>query len=212
MTQLTQRFVDAVDYARQAHAKQVRKGSNIPYIYHLLGVASLVLEHQGTESQAIAGLLHDVLEDCGGEHEVPIREKFGNEVIEIVLACTDGTAESKGKATTPEAKLADWRERKLTYLAQLVGKPDGTLLVSGCDKLHNARAILSDLEDPDVGMKVFDRFTAGLEGTLQYYEALSRLFDDRRSAVSRALSSTVDRIHAIVAASMLNPPPRQALQ
>ena len=212
MTQLTQRFVDAVDYARRAHAKQVRKGSEIPYIYHLLGVASLVLEHRGTENQAIAGLLHDVLEDCGEEHEPVIREAFGDEVADIVLACTDGTAESKGEATTPEAKLADWRKRKLAYLAQLLEKPDGTLLVSGCDKLHNARAILSDLEDPAVSMKAFDRFTARLEGTLQYYEALSRLFVDRRSEVSRALASTVDRIHAIVAASMPNPPPRQPLQ
>ena len=151
MTALSPRFTEAVDYARHAHATQYRKGTQIPYLYHLLGVASLVLEHGGDEDQAIAGLLHDVLEDCGSEHEDPIRARFGAKVIEIVLACTDGSVEDKAAAEAAGSKLENWRRRKLAYLTQLRSKPDHTLLVSGCDKLHNARAILGDLEHPEVG-------------------------------------------------------------
>jgi (p)ppGpp synthase/HD superfamily hydrolase len=93
LTVLTDRFTRAVDYARIAHAGQVRKGTDIPYITHLLGVAALVIEHGGTEDQAIAGLLHDCIEDCGEEHDARIRAEFGETVARIVRACTDGTAE-----------------------------------------------------------------------------------------------------------------------
>lgn len=93
MTVLTDRFTRAVDHARIAHAAQLRKGSVIPYLYHLLGVASLVIEFGGDEDQAIAGLLHDTLEDCGEAHEPIIRAQFGDRVADIVVACTDGTAE-----------------------------------------------------------------------------------------------------------------------
>jgi (p)ppGpp synthase/HD superfamily hydrolase len=111
MTALTDRFSCAVDYARIAHAAQFRKGSHIPYIYHLLGVASLVIEFGGSEDQAIAGLLHDTLEDCGASHEAAIREQFGDAVADIVKDCTDGTAEGKASHTDPEAKRRDWIER-----------------------------------------------------------------------------------------------------
>ena len=75
-TVLTDRFTRAVDYARIAHAAQVRKGTTIPYLTHLLGVAALVIEHGGSEDQAIAGLLHDLIEDCGEAHEPIIRAQF----------------------------------------------------------------------------------------------------------------------------------------
>lgn len=168
MTAITKRFTDALDYARIAHAAQVRKGSNIPYLYHLLGVASLVIEHGGNEDQAIAGLLHDVIEDCGEPHRALVRAQFGDAVGKIVDDCTDGSAEQKATHSDPDAKGQDWTRRKLTYLAHLAKADDTTLLVSGCDKLHNARAILTDLENPNVGTKVFDRFTAGRDGTLRY--------------------------------------------
>lgn len=161
MSALSDRFSRAVDYARIAHAAQVRKGSNIPYLYHLLGVASLVIEFGGNEDQAIAGLLHDTIEDCGAAHEAAIRTQFGDAVANIVVDCTDGTAEGKASHTDPEARRRDWIERKLAYLAHLKAAPDQTLLVSACDKLHNARAIVQDLEDPDVATRVFDRFTGG---------------------------------------------------
>ena len=205
MTALSPRFTEAVDYARHAHAAQYRKGTQIPYLYHLLGVASLVLEHGGDEDQAIAGLLHDVLEDCGSEHEVAIRTRFGAKVIEIVRACTDGSVEEKAAAEAAGSKLENWRRRKLTYLAQLRDKPDHTLLVSGCDKLHNARAILGDLRNKDVGDSVFDRFTATRDDTLAYYQSLAEIFSARATPMASAFDDTVAQIHSLAQASVRKP-------
>ena len=95
MTLLTKRLADAVEYARVAHGDQVRTGSDIPYLYHLLAVSSLVLEYGGSEEQAIAGLLHDAVEDGGAHHEAAIRKRFGEAVADIVMDCTDGTAEGR---------------------------------------------------------------------------------------------------------------------
>ncbi len=196
MTVLTDRFTRAVDYARVAHATQVRKGSNIPYLYHLLGVASLVMEFGGNEDQAIAGLLHDTVEDCGAAHEHEIRAQFGDAVANIVMDCTDGTAEGKGALVDAEAKRRDWAVRKHAYLAHLADAPDATLLVSACDKLHNARAIVQDLENPNVGQAVFDRFKAGRDGTLGYYESLARTFTARGVPVAAVLDAVIGRMHS----------------
>ena len=201
MTILTNRFTDAFDYARVAHAAQVRKGSSIPYLYHLLGVASLVIEFGGDEDQAIAGLLHDVIEDCGEPHRALVRAQFGDAVADIVEDCTDGSAESKASHTDIEAKRRDWMRRKLDYLAHLAKAPDATLLVSGCDKLHNARAILNDLENPEVGTRVFERFTGGREGTLGYYQSLSEVFSKRGARMVVQLEATVARMHALAGAT-----------
>ncbi|WP_374603013.1 HD domain-containing protein [Arenimonas sp.] len=184
MTALTHRYTQAIDYARIAHAAQFRKGSKIPYIYHLLGVSSLVLEYGGTEDQAIAGLLHDVLEDCGAAHEATIRAQFGDAVATIVKDCTDGTAE--GKAATTEDKVTNWTRRKLKYISHIKAESRTSLLVTACDKLHNARAILADLHGK-AGMGVFRRFTAGKLGTLQYYEAISQVLLKRAGAKSSRL-------------------------
>jgi (p)ppGpp synthase/HD superfamily hydrolase len=200
MIVLTDRFTRAVDYARLAHAAQVRKGSNIPYLYHLLGVASLVIEFGGNEDQAIAGLLHDTIEDYGAEHEAVIRAQFGDAVADIVKHCTDGTAEGKASHTGAEARRRDWIERKLAYLAHLKKAPDATLLVSACDKLHNARAIVQDLEDPEIGTRVFDRFTGGRDGTLGYYQALAEIFSARGAKAAKVFDSTVDWMHELAGA------------
>jgi len=202
MTALTRRFSDAVDYVRIAHAAQFRKGSNIPYIYHLLGVASLVIEFGGSEDQAIAGMLHDTLEDCGAAHEAMIRAQFGDTVANIVKACTDGTAEGKASHTDPEPKRRDWIERKLAYLEHLKTASEQTLLVSACDKLHNARAIVQDLEDPDVGTRVFERFTGGRDGTLGYYQALAEIFSALEVKATRVLDATVERMHVLGGATV----------
>lgn len=201
MTALTERFSRAVDYSRVAHATQVRKGSSIPYLYHLLGVANLVIEFGGSEDQAIAGLLHDTIEDCGAEHETTIRAQFGDAVANIVMDCTDGTAEGKASHTDAEAKRRDWIKRKLGYLAHLRQAPDATLLVSACDKLHNARAIVQDLEDPETGIHVFERFTGGRDGTLGYYQALAEIFSARGVKAARVLDSTVDWMHELAGAT-----------
>lgn len=202
MTTLSPLFSTAVDYARSAHAAQFRKGTTIPYLYHLLGVASLVLEYGGNEDQAIAGLLHDVLEDCGAVHEQAIGEQFGAAVLKIVKDCTDGTLEGKADAVTAGTAIDHWRRRKLAYLAHLEHVEMSSLLVSGSDKLHNARAILGDLEDARVGPAVFERFTAGREGTLRYYQSLSEIFSRRQAPMSSALEITVARMHYLAHADV----------
>jgi len=201
MTLLTKRLADAVEYARVAHGDQVRKGSRIPYLYHLLAVSSLVLEYGGSEEQAIAGLLHDAVEDGGAHHEAAIRERFGEAVAAIVMDCTDGTAEGKAEPTDRQGRIADWWARKLAYLEHLRHEPDASLLVGGCDKLHNARAIVHDLEDPNVGVAVFGRFTAGREGTLRYYQAIAEILTVRGAPMARAFETVVARMHALVGAT-----------
>ena len=147
----------ALDYVAEHHDGQLRKGTNIPYLARLLGVCALVLEYGGDEDQAIAGLLHDVIEDCGEQHRAIVRRTFGARVADIVEGCTDGVPDREGEK-------APWRERKEAYLHHLRDAPRDTLLVSACDKLHNARAIAGDLRS--VGRDVFRRFKAGRDGTL----------------------------------------------
>lgn len=201
MTIITRRFTDALDYARIAHAAQFRKGTEIPYLSHPIGVASLVIEFGGNEDQAIAALLHDVIEDCGEPHRALIRAQFGEGVVGIVGDCTDGSAEQKAGAVDAAAKQANWTNRKLKYIAHLADVDDTTLLVSGCDKLHNARAILSDLENPEVGGKVFDRFTGKRKGTLGYYQSLAEIFTKRGVPMAAELERTVARIHELAGAT-----------
>jgi (p)ppGpp synthase/HD superfamily hydrolase len=164
------RLPAALDYAALHHDGQLRKGTYIPYLAHLLGVCALVLDYGGDEDQAIAGLLHDVIEDCGEQHRDSVRATFGDRVADIVEGCTDGVPDSEGVK-------APWRQRKAAYLAHLRDAPRDTLLVSACDKLHNARAIAADVRA--IGADVFTRFKAGREGTLWYYAALLDVFGAR---------------------------------
>ena len=178
---LSPRFEAALVMAKQLHAAQKRKGTETPYVAHLLGVSSLVLEHGGSEDQAIAALLHDAVEDQGGKETLErIREHFGSGVADIVDHCTDAYAEPK-----PE-----WRQRKQNYVAEVANMPASAALVSCADKLHNARAILSDLRD--IGEILWSRFTGKKKGTLWYYRSLvdafqkgsqNRLVDELRRTV-----------------------------
>jgi len=155
------RFLRAFQFAAEKHTGQTRKASSIPYIAHLMGVASLVLEFGGDEDLAIAALLHDVVEDCGGAPVLKeVRREFGRRVAKIVDGCTDSDTEPK----------PPWRERKETYIAHLRGADEETRLVSAADKLNNVRSILSDYRE--VGESIWDRFNGGREGTLWYYRAL----------------------------------------
>lgn len=179
---LTQRIANALALAVEAHDGQKRKGTNIPYVAHPMAVAAIALDYGATEDQAIAALLHDVLED-GGAHYAPIiRERFGEAVLAIVEGCTDGVPDAQGKK-------ADWQERKQHYLDHLGTTTAEIILVSGADKLHNARAIVSDLQS--LGAEVFDRFTAKREGTLWYYRQLAGIFSRRNAPMARQLEATV---------------------
>ncbi len=161
----SKRFDTALAMAIDKHRDQVRKGSDIPYISHLMAVSGLVLENGGDEDQAIAGLLHDAVEDAGGlETLKEIREQFGDRVANIVWDCTDAWENPK----------PPWRERKDAYLAKLPTKPRDSLLVSLADKVHNARAIRIDYHE--LGDELWGRFAGGKDGTIWYYRALSRTF------------------------------------
>ncbi len=190
---LTQRLAQALALALRAHEGQVRKGTRIPYIAHPLGVVSIALDLGATEDQAIAALLHDVLEDGGPQYEPLIQAQFGDEVLALVRACTDGMPDGAGEK-------AEWGERKRAYLVHLAQAPAEVLLVSGSDKLHNARAIVSDLIS--TGPEVFKRFKAGREGTLWYYRAMADLFTQRRAPMAVMLESEVRQMERLALASV----------
>jgi (p)ppGpp synthase/HD superfamily hydrolase len=187
---ITRRFVDALAVAIDAHKDQLRTGTAIPYISHPLAVASIALEFGADEDQAIAALLHDAIED-GGASFIPIIEtKFGTRVASIVASCTDGVADNNGKKV-------NWWERKRAYLAHIEDAAPDVLLVLGSDKLHNARAIVSDLQKE--GISVFERFSTKREGTLWYYSELSAIFQKRRAPMAEALKTTVLKMKRLAA-------------
>jgi (p)ppGpp synthase/HD superfamily hydrolase len=176
---LSEKFDDALAYASRLHRDQVRKGSGVPYIAHLLSVSSRVIVAGGSEVQAIAGLLHDAAEDQGGEATLDeIRRRFGAPVAQIVSDCTDSWIEPKPA----------WRPRKEAYLAALPGKPVTSLLVSLADKVDNAQAILHDYRH--LGDDLWSRFTGGRQGTIWYYRTLSTIF---ARALPCALSDELSR-------------------
>jgi len=171
-TALTDRFDRALLYATHVHGGQVRKETSIPYITHLLAVAVTVLEYGGSEDMAIAGLLHDAVEDQGGEVRLgDIRNRFGDRVADIVQSCSDSVADSSTR------RKESWRLRKKRYIAHLSTVDQETLLVSLSDKTHNARSILRDLRNPAVGPKVWKRFgRRPKSATLWYYRSLAEAF------------------------------------
>jgi GTP pyrophosphokinase len=179
---MSERFEHALLYAARLHVLQRRKGSGAPYVAHLLGVASLVLEHGGDEDEAIAALLHDAVEDQGGAAtREEIRRRFGERVAAIVDGCTD----------TDQTAKPPWRERKEAYLAHLPTASASVRLVSAADKLYNARSIVSDLRR--VGDAVWERFRGGRDGTLWYYRSLVVAFQ------AAGASPLVDELAQVVA-------------
>jgi (p)ppGpp synthase/HD superfamily hydrolase len=165
--QLTSRFRQALEFAARLHADQIRKGTNIPYIAHLLAVTALVLEHGADEDVAIAALLHDAAEDQGGTTILQeIKRIFGGRVSALVEACSD----------TMETPKPPWKERKIRYIKHLATAPDDVLLIALADKLHNARAVLTDFRKHGDG--VWGRFQGGKAGSLWYYEELATAFAD----------------------------------
>lgn len=175
---LTARFTSAIDYARQVHANY-RKGTSVPYMAHLLGVASLVMGESGhvpfavTEDMIIGALLHDAVEDEGGLPRLyDIEANFGKEVAKIVEGCTDSFEEDSNKKQ-------EWELRKTSYIERLQKEPQGTLLVSAADKLYNARAILEDYRK--VRAEVWRRFKRGRKEQLWYFNELVRVYESRGS-------------------------------
>ena len=173
-------FESALKYAARLHADQPRKGSDAPYISHLLAVAAIVLEHGGTEKEAIAALLHDAVEDQGGQATLDeIRRRFGKRVARIVAACSD----------TDQMPKPPWRARKEAYVERLRTEPYAVRLVVAADKLHNARHLLSSYRVE--GEDLWPHFKGGCDGTLWCYGAVA-------DALSGAAESGEDQLHAII--------------
>lgn len=183
---LTDRYRDALGFAFDLHRSQSRKASGVPYVAHVIGVSSLVMEYGGDEDEAISGLLHDAVEDQGGAPMLEtVRKRFGDRVAEIVWGCSDSIGEPK----------PPWRTRKERYLEHLRTASRSVKLVASCDKLYNARTIVGDLKRD--GVSVWERFTGAKEGTLWYYRALADFFaklDDMPSA--NELSRVVDELES----------------
>ena len=183
------RFLRAFVFAAEKHKGQTRKASSIPYIAHLMGVASLVLEGGGDEDLAIAALLHDVVEDCGGAPMLKeVRRRFGARVAKMVDGCTDAYTDPKPA----------WRERKEKYIVRLRKEDKDTRLVSAADKLNNVRSIISDYRA--VGESVWSRFKGGREGTLWYYRTLrDELLRDQPNRITRDLALAVSELESLAA-------------
>lgn len=180
---------EAFEFAFDAHQGMTRKGGKTPYISHPMAVASFVMEFGGTEDQAIAALLHDTIEDCGVT-EKQLRERFGETVAQIVAGCSDSE-------TTPKPP---WKERKTRYLDHLASARSETLLVSACDKLHNARAIVRDVRAE--GEVVWNRFSALPPEIAWYYRSLVQIFQGRMTQglelkLVRELAQVVDELQEL---------------
>jgi (p)ppGpp synthase/HD superfamily hydrolase len=184
---LSTRFEEALLFATKLHAGQWRKGTTIPYIAHLLAVTAIVLENGGNEDEAIAALLHDAIEDQGGDFtRQEIRRRFGDTVVVIVDGCTDSDVFPK----------PPWRARKEAYIAHLRGASQSVRLVAAADKLHNARAVLADYRV--VGESLWLRFHGGKEGTLWYYRSVAdALRDSGRTPLIDELRRVVTEIERL---------------
>ena len=185
------RFHRAFLFAAEKHSGQTRKASTIPYIAHLMGVASLVLEAGGDEDLAIAALLHDVVEDCGGAPMLKeVRRRFGARVAKVVDGCTDAYAIPK----------PPWRDRKENYIRHLKNEGPDTRLVSAADKLNNVRSILSDYRA--VGESIWSRFNGGRDGTLWYYRTLRDVFlQHKPNRITRDLELAVNELELLAGSS-----------
>jgi (p)ppGpp synthase/HD superfamily hydrolase len=191
MRLLSERFEQALLYAHELHGEQYRKGTPVPYMAHLMGVASLVLEYGGDEEQAIAALLHDAIEDCGHlTSYAEIRRRFGDRVTEIVRACTDTD-------TTPKPP---WRARKEAYVARVAHEPAEARLVSAADKLYNVRTVVKDYRL--TGPAVWQRFTGDSADVLWYYRALVTAFHQASAQpIVDELDRAVSQLEEVVAST-----------
>ncbi len=183
-------FEEALQFAMAAHKDQLRKGSQVPMLSHLLAVASIVLDYGGDEDEAIAALLHDSVEDCGVDPE-EIRKRFGGKAADIVAACTDSFERDP-------SKKAPWLRRKEAFLQKIKSASSPALRVAAADKLHNARSIVR--LHGEIGDEIWKFFKVGATETLWYYEQLVKIFEARgeHKQLLEELSRTVDDVRKLV--------------
>jgi (p)ppGpp synthase/HD superfamily hydrolase len=199
---LTGRFTEAVEYVRQYHT-EFRKGTDIPYMAHLLGVAALVMGEAGggilvTEDMVLAALLHDVVEDHGGMtrlHEV--EQRFGANVARMVGGLSDSFAES-------QQPKEEWKRRKTEYIERLRHEPDDVLLISAADKLYNAKAILDDFNE--IGEAIWERFKRGADEQLWYFDELLAIYLSRpRNRIVSDLKCVLRELAASISGRLQQP-------
>ncbi|HEV2133129.1 MAG TPA: HD domain-containing protein [Terracidiphilus sp.] len=199
---LTGRFTEAIEYARQHHT-EFRKGTDIPYMAHLLGVAALVMGEAGgrvlvTEDMVIAALLHDVVEDHGGLtrlHEV--EQRFGTDVARMVKGLSDSFAES-------QQPKDEWKKRKSEYIERLRHEPDDVVLISAADKLYNAKAILDDFNE--IGEAIWERFKRGADEQLWYFDELLAIYLSRpRNRIVNDLKCVLRELAASISEPLQQP-------
>ena len=186
----TGKFTSAIEYARHLHIER-RKGSGIPYMAHLLGVAALVMGEAGhelfpvTEDMVVAALLHDAVEDHGGTPRLhDIEANFGANVARMVAGLSDTFSEDSSHKES-------WLDRKQSYLHRLRDEPADVRLISAADKLNNARAMLEDYRV--IGPEVWKRFKRGRGDQLWYFDELVKVFR------SFGESRIVDELERVVA-------------
>lgn len=183
---LSERFEDALTFATRLHATQQRKGTAIPYIAHLLAVASLVITHGGDEDEAIAALLHDAIEDQGGQPTLElIRGRFGERVAAIVERCTD----------TDVVPKPPWKARKAAYLTHLQASSPSVKLVAAADKLDNMRAIIADFRMH--GPETWTQFNAGRDEQQWFYRACVNALQDGPPSIVSELEAAVHQLEQL---------------
>jgi (p)ppGpp synthase/HD superfamily hydrolase len=176
-------FGNALAFAAKLHGKQTRKGSDTPYISHLLAVTAITLDHGATENEAIAAVLHDAVEDQGGQATLEeIRRRFGDQVASIVAACSD----------TDESPKPPWRERKEAYVARLRTEPYSVRLVVAADKLHNVRDVLRSYRIH--GDDLWSHFKGGRDGTIWYYGAVVDALNQAATSDEKQLNALIQEI------------------
>ena len=189
--QPSEKFYAAFRKACEGHKLGARKGSDIPYIGHLLGVASAVIEAGGCEDQAIAAFLHDIVEDVGVT-VAEIEVEFGKTIAEIVDACTDATkeqkqAEDEKRKSMPKEEYAKhwWKNRKEPYINKLKAKTmdDPSVLVALADKTYNAENTAADVRGKNSKdrKKVWSKFNVGEKFQRKWYRGLLKAFKENKT-------------------------------
>jgi len=172
MTGYADRINHAFAYAAKHHDQQVRKGTRLPYLTHPANVAVILARYACAEETIVAGVLHDVVQDCvrdGWTHEMlqeRIGSKFGNTVLETVLAVSERRLDDDGVELS-------YDDRKNDYVERLSLASEDALWVCAADKVHNANSILSDLRRTSFPETVWGRFSVGREGTVKWYRRVS---------------------------------------
>lgn len=182
---LGERFEAALIYALRLHKAQRRKVTGAPYICHLLAVAAIVIEAGADEDCAISALLHDAVEDQGGNSTLlAIKRQFGQQVADYVSTCSEPSRRAN----------QDWRSHKLVYLAQIEAAPLAVKQIVLADKLHNGRSLLSNLSQ--FGSSVWTAFSGSPAETIWLYKAYHQLLKEAGLRIE-PLAAVIEQLEAI---------------